>query len=79
MRNSLFHNIVNWFIGFVFAVAIFGFVFGIATGVIDGGNITMGINGMTETRCINGFKFIVGQNGSTQQVLNENGGGVSCF
>lgn len=46
--------------------------------VVPESNITFGINGMTETRCINGFKFIVGERGHVQQMLNENGGGVKC-
>jgi prepilin-type N-terminal cleavage/methylation domain-containing protein len=37
-----------------------------------------GFNGMTETRCIRGYEFVVGANGSTQQVLNAQGGGVQC-
>ena len=41
-------------------------------------NISFGINGLTETRCINGYQFIVGSSGSAQQVLGANGGGVTC-
>ena len=37
-----------------------------------------GVNGMTETRCIDGMKFVVGQSGSVQQILGPNGGGVAC-
>ena len=42
------------------------------------GKVSYGINGMTETRCIEGFKFIVGSSGSTQQLLDQNGKGVPC-
>ena len=39
---------------------------------------TYGANGMTETRCINGLMFVVGQAGSVQQIIGESGGGISC-
>lgn len=42
------------------------------------GGLSWGVNGMTETRCIRGYEFVVGANGSTQQVLGANGGGVPC-
>ena len=42
------------------------------------GNYTYGANGMTETRCINGLMFVVGQSGSVQQMIGESGGGISC-
>ena len=42
------------------------------------GNYTYGANGMTETRCINGMMFVVGQSGSVQQIIGESGGGISC-
>ena len=42
------------------------------------GNYTYGANGMTETRCINGMLFVVGQSGSVQQIIGESGGGISC-
>jgi len=41
-------------------------------------NYTYGANGMTETRCINGLLFVVGQSGSVQQIVGESGGGISC-
>lgn len=37
-----------------------------------------GFNGMTETRCISGYKFVVGGNGSAQQILNGSGHGIEC-
>lgn len=48
----------------------------VLTGSAD--NYTYGANGMTETRCINGLMFVVGQSGSVQQMIGESGGGISC-
>ena len=41
-------------------------------------NISWGINGMTESRCIEGYKFITDQNGNTRQILDEFGKGARC-
>lgn len=41
-------------------------------------NISYGINGMTETRCIEGYKFIMGTEGNPRQILDELGKGVRC-
>lgn len=40
--------------------------------------ISWGVNGITETRCIAGFKHVVGEGGQARQVLDENGRGVKC-
>jgi prepilin-type N-terminal cleavage/methylation domain-containing protein len=50
-----------------------------AVGFATGTNkVSFGINGMTESRCIEGYKFIVNQNGGTRQILDEFGKGVRC-
>lgn len=41
-------------------------------------NMSFGPNGQVETRCIDGYKFIVGNSGSVQQMLDASGGGVRC-
>lgn len=40
--------------------------------------ISYGINGLTETRCIDGYKFIVGEGGQARQILDGEGRGVRC-
>lgn len=42
------------------------------------GSITIGINGITETRCINGYQFVIGEGGQARQVLDEFGKGARC-
>ncbi len=42
------------------------------------GNISYGINGMTESRCIEGYKFILDTKGNSRQILDEFGKGVRC-
>jgi len=41
-------------------------------------NVSMGINGMTESRCIDGYKFIIGQDGNSRQIMDSVGHGVQC-
>lgn len=41
-------------------------------------NISIGVNGLTESRCIEGYKFIIDQDGRTRQILDEFGKGVRC-
>lgn len=61
-------------------LAIIGIIAAIAVPAIFGetGNVSYGFNGMTEERCQSGFKFIVGQHGHIQQLLDQNGHGVPC-
>jgi len=46
-------------------------------GINQGSNISIGINGVTESRCIEGYKFVITQD-STRQILDEFGKGVRC-
>ena len=41
-------------------------------------NISWGVNGMTESRCIEGYKFVIGERGQPRQILDEFGKGVKC-
>ncbi len=46
--------------------------------VSSNGSISFGVNGMTESRCIEGYKFIIGEHGQPRQILDELGKGVRC-
>lgn len=64
-------------------VSIVGILLAIAAPVFFGtsqgtGNLSIGINGMTESRCIEGYKFVVGERGQARQILDEFGKGVKC-
>lgn len=61
-------------IGILAAIAIPAF-----NGVpLSNGNITYGVNGMTESRCIEGYKFVIDDKGNARQILDEFGKGVRC-
>lgn len=50
-----------------------------ATGSGSGSNsISWGMNGMTETRCIGGYRFVVGEQGQARQIMDEAGRGIRC-
>lgn len=42
------------------------------------GTVSVGINGVTESRCIEGYKFILDNTGNSRQILDEFGKGVRC-
>ena len=50
-------------------------LFGFSTG---NSSITYGAMGMTESRCIEGYKFVMDQRGNSRQILDEFGKGVRC-
>ena len=64
------------------AIVIFGcfvmVIVGAGASMSGSSNISIGINGMMETRCVEGYKFIVDQNGNTRQILDEFGKGARC-
>lgn len=63
----------------IIAIVMISIVGSIIYGAMNpNSSVTYGANGMTETRCINGYLFVVGRSGSVQQVIGEGGGGVSC-
>jgi type II secretory pathway pseudopilin PulG len=39
---------------------------------------TFGINGVTETRCIDGYKFVIGSDHQPRQIMDSFGKGVPC-
>ena len=47
-------------------------------GKISTDGITYGVNGVTERRCIEGYKFVIGKDGNARQILDEFGKGVRC-
>jgi len=56
----------------IIAPALFGF-----WGKSDS-TISYGINGMTEVRCIDGYKFVIGDRGQARQIIDEFGKGARC-
>jgi prepilin-type N-terminal cleavage/methylation domain-containing protein len=61
-------------------IAIGGILLSIGVSFLAGNSpsTSWGINGFTETRCINGYTFVVGSRGHLQQMIGANGGGVPC-
>lgn len=75
-------TLVELFIAIVITVVIVIFIATIIMSV-SGGNsgnreYSWGLNGMTEVRCIGGYKFIVNQDGTVRQVMDEFAKGVKC-
>jgi len=71
-------TLIETMIAFVFIGIIFTILVN-AVGFASGNSsVSFGINGMTESRCIEGYKFVINQDGHTRQILDEFGKGVRC-
>lgn len=74
MRVSIVEKMVILVIGLIvimFAVNAFY--------IVDSKNTaSFGLNGMTEMRCLGGYRFVVGQQGEIRQVMDEFGKGLKC-
>lgn len=68
----------EFMIGLVFVGVLITIVINVLGAMNGQSTISYGINGMTEMRCIDGYKFIIGQEGHTRQVMDEFGKGVKC-
>ena len=61
-------------------VAIIGIVLAVILGNHKHRNadLSFGFNGAVETRCINGYSFVVGKDGGARQVIDDHGKGARC-
>jgi len=59
------------------AIAIIGLIGIILVGASTNDSVSFGYNGLVETRCINGYQFVI-SNRDTRQVMDEQGHGVKC-
>ena len=67
-------NVVFYTVAAIIALSVIATVYQ----AINNPNVSVGINGMVEHRCISGFEFIIGESGRPTQILNEFGKGVPC-
>lgn len=73
-------TLIEVLVGLVFISVIFLIALPIMMGgPVSNGSVSFGVNGMTESRCIDGYKFVVDQNGSARQILDEYGKGAKCY
>ena len=71
-------TLIELIIGIVFLGILATIIMNTAGYASGNSNISFGINGMTESRCIEGYKFIVSTEGNPRQILDEFGKGVRC-
>jgi len=71
-------TIIEMMIVVVIALIAIMMVVNVSNGARAGNSISYGYNGLTESRCIGGYKFIVGQDGGARQIMDELGKGVKC-
>lgn len=59
-------------------VTLFAMILGGASVMPPGTSLSFGANGAVETRCINGYSFVVGSDGGARQIVDSDGNGVHC-
>lgn len=78
MKFTLDTFIKIWF-GFIAVLIVSTIVVKVyAVSQAEPGTFSTGINGVTESRCIDGYKFIVGGDGQPRQIMDSVGHGVQC-
>ena len=71
-------TLIEMFIAVIFICILVTVGLNVAGFANGNSTVSYGINGMTESRCIEGYKFIIGQNSQPRQILDEFGKGVRC-
>lgn len=71
-------TLIEMMVFVIIGLTVLMFIAGFVGGTSGNSNISYGINGMTESRCIEGYKFILDTKGNTRQILDEFGKGVKC-
>jgi prepilin-type N-terminal cleavage/methylation domain-containing protein len=78
MKTQRGFTLVELMIAIVFVMVLATMVMN-GIGAMNGNStISFGVNGMTEVRCIDGYKFVVGDQGQARQILDEFGKGARC-
>ncbi len=72
-------TLIELIVGVMIVMVIGSIVLGAISALSGNSNISIGINGMTESRCIEGYKFVIGEQGQPRQILDEFGKGVRCY
>jgi len=71
-------TLIEMMVVIVMIMVVGSIAMGVGIGAGQGNTISYGVNGMTEMRCIDGYKFVVSQHGGTRQVMDEYGKGLKC-
>jgi prepilin-type N-terminal cleavage/methylation domain-containing protein len=53
-------------------------VFRVGAALTPGSGVSIGLNGLTEVRCIEGYRFVISGEGNARQILDEFGKGARC-
>ena len=79
MKTQRGFTLIELFITIVIVMIVGTIGFNFYIGSQNGfSNISVGVNGMTESRCIDGYKFTIDQRGFTRQIMDSVGHGVQC-
>lgn len=68
----------SMFVWFIIVIGIILTFTQIAASTTNGNSVSIGINGVTEMRCVRGYLFTIDSAGTMRQVLDEFGKGAKC-
>jgi competence protein ComGC len=71
------HSLIEILVGIIFVTVLIMIALPVLMGPSNS-NLSIGINGLMESRCVEGYRFIVDQDGRSRQILDEFGKGVRC-
>jgi prepilin-type N-terminal cleavage/methylation domain-containing protein len=78
MQQQRGFTLIELIVGIVFFAVLVLMAAPILFGSTTNANVSWGVNGVTESRCIEGYKFILDHKGNARQILDEFGKGVRC-
>lgn len=70
-------TLIEMLLGLAIILILISVVMGFVEG--ENSNVSFGVNGITESRCIDGYKFVVDQTGNARQILDEYGKDSRCY
>lgn len=71
-------TLIELMIVIVMLIIIGSIVLGAIGAASGNSHLSIGYNGVIESRCIEGYKFVSGEGGAPRQILDEFGKGVRC-
>ncbi len=71
------YTLIEILVGIIFVTVLIMIALPVLMGP-GNSNLSIGINGLMESRCVEGYRFIVDQDGRSRQILDEFGKGVRC-
>jgi hypothetical protein len=78
MKRKFVFSLAETLIYIAIAGVFIMMVLRVGAALTSGSGVSIGINGLTEVRCIEGYRFVISGEGQARQILDEFGKGARC-